>query len=143
MVKILIVFHSKTGGTYQMAQAAARGAGAEPDAEVVECMVNQGLVSLVGGDSKDPRSAWKRFFEPGDVVGIKVNPVGRAPKQPDLIHGRLIVLGQQRHPRVARQHRDDGVLAAGAVAHIQHVRADGAIGLLGGCGQDAHDQRHE
>jgi multimeric flavodoxin WrbA len=35
MVKILIVFHSKTGGTYQMAQAAARGAGAEPDAEVV------------------------------------------------------------------------------------------------------------
>lgn len=35
MVKILIVFHSKTGGTYQMAQAAARGAGAESEAEAV------------------------------------------------------------------------------------------------------------
>jgi multimeric flavodoxin WrbA len=30
MKKLLIVFHSKTGGTYQMAQAAAKGAGAEP-----------------------------------------------------------------------------------------------------------------
>ena len=31
MKKILIVFHSKTGGTYQMAQAAARGAATEPE----------------------------------------------------------------------------------------------------------------
>src|ERR1044071_4342000 len=31
MKKILIVFHSKTGGTYQMAQAAARGAASEPE----------------------------------------------------------------------------------------------------------------
>jgi multimeric flavodoxin WrbA len=29
--KLLIVFHSKTGGTHQMAKAAARGAGSEPD----------------------------------------------------------------------------------------------------------------
>ena len=34
MKKLLIVFHSKTGGTYQMAQAAAKGAGAEPDVAV-------------------------------------------------------------------------------------------------------------
>ena len=31
MKKLLIVFHSKTGGTYQMAQAAAKGAGSEPE----------------------------------------------------------------------------------------------------------------
>ena len=31
MKKLLLVFHSKTGGTYQMAQAAAKGAGSEPD----------------------------------------------------------------------------------------------------------------
>src|SRR6266542_7092081 len=29
--KILIVFHSKTGGAQQMAQAAAKGAGSEPE----------------------------------------------------------------------------------------------------------------
>jgi multimeric flavodoxin WrbA len=34
MKKLLIVFHSKTGGTYQMAQAAAKGAASEPDIDV-------------------------------------------------------------------------------------------------------------
>jgi multimeric flavodoxin WrbA len=31
MKNLLIVFHSKTGGTYQMAEAAAKGAASEPD----------------------------------------------------------------------------------------------------------------
>jgi hypothetical protein len=31
MKKLLIVFHSKTGGAFQMAQAAAKGAASEPD----------------------------------------------------------------------------------------------------------------
>ena len=34
MKKLLIVFHSMTGGTYQMAQAAASGAASEPDVTV-------------------------------------------------------------------------------------------------------------
>lgn len=34
MKKILIVFHSKTGGTYQMAQAAAKGAASEPEVAI-------------------------------------------------------------------------------------------------------------
>jgi multimeric flavodoxin WrbA len=34
MKKLLIVFHSKTGGTHQMARAAAQGAGSEPEVEV-------------------------------------------------------------------------------------------------------------
>jgi hypothetical protein len=50
------------------------------DPAIVRTMIDRGLVTLVDGDQKDPQSAWKRFFEPGDVVGIKVNPVGRAPK---------------------------------------------------------------
>ena len=34
MKKLLIVFHSKTGGTRQMAEAAAKGAASEPEIEV-------------------------------------------------------------------------------------------------------------
>lgn len=34
MKKLLIVFHSKTGGTYQMAQAAANGVASEPDVQL-------------------------------------------------------------------------------------------------------------
>jgi multimeric flavodoxin WrbA len=34
MKNLLIVFHSKTGGTHQMAQAAAKGAQGEPDVTV-------------------------------------------------------------------------------------------------------------
>jgi multimeric flavodoxin WrbA len=34
MKKLLIVFHSMTGGTFQMAQAAAKGAHSEPDVAV-------------------------------------------------------------------------------------------------------------
>ena len=34
MKSLLIVFHSKTGGTYQMAEAAARGARSEPEVAV-------------------------------------------------------------------------------------------------------------
>ena len=34
MHKLLIVFHSKTGGTYQMAQAAASGAASEPEVHI-------------------------------------------------------------------------------------------------------------
>src|SRR5437764_10485718 len=47
------------------------------DESVVRGMVHRGVTSLVEGDPKDPASAWKSFFSKGDVVGIKVNPVGR------------------------------------------------------------------
>ncbi len=36
--------------------------------------VDRGMRELTGAD--DAISAWRRFFEPGDVVGIKMNPVG-------------------------------------------------------------------
>lgn len=42
--------------------------------EQIASTVGQGLMSLTGAD--DEVTAWRAFFEPGDVVGIKVNPVG-------------------------------------------------------------------
>jgi uncharacterized protein (DUF362 family) len=44
--------------------------GAEPVAQ----MIDRGLRELTG--APDARQAWRVFVEPGDVVGIKVNPVG-------------------------------------------------------------------
>jgi uncharacterized protein (DUF362 family) len=37
-------------------------------------MFRQGMTGLTG--ASDSKAAWSAFFEPGDVVGIKVNPVG-------------------------------------------------------------------
>jgi hypothetical protein len=42
--------------------------------EAVREMVRRGMLDLTG--EKDLASAWRRFFAKGDVVGIKVNPVG-------------------------------------------------------------------
>src|SRR5262249_16082581 len=44
--------------------------GAEP----IKQMIERGMTALTG--ASDLRQAWKQFVEPGDVVGIKVNPVG-------------------------------------------------------------------
>lgn len=52
-----------------------------PDYEIhpsaVECMIDRGMAMLTGADPGDVRGAWGQFFEKGQVVGIKVNPVGR------------------------------------------------------------------
>ncbi len=44
-------------------------------AEQVRTMMRRGMMELTGADGWV--DAWRQFFEPGDVVGIKVNPVGR------------------------------------------------------------------
>jgi uncharacterized protein (DUF362 family) len=44
--------------------------------DAVRRMIGQGMSALTGADH--PPDAWRRFFQVGDVVGIKVNPVGRA-----------------------------------------------------------------
>src|SRR5438034_2199488 len=46
--------------------------------DAVTAMMNRGMKELTGAD--DARESWKQFFQKGDVVGIKVNPVGRRPK---------------------------------------------------------------
>lgn len=43
-------------------------------AEPIRAMMHRGMAALTG--SADWAEAWRVFFEPGDVVGIKVNPVG-------------------------------------------------------------------
>ena len=43
-------------------------------------MLDEGMTRLTGADSGDVKAAWGRFFQRGDVVGVKVNPVGRAAK---------------------------------------------------------------
>src|SRR5262249_36677861 len=37
-------------------------------------MIEEGMIELTG--AADAPEAWRQFFEPGDVVGIKVTPVG-------------------------------------------------------------------
>ena len=48
-------------------------------AEPIQAMMRKGMVELTG--APDWVAAWRMLFEPGDVVGIKLNPVG----QPDVI----------------------------------------------------------
>src|SRR5262249_33956883 len=45
--------------------------------DAVKAMMDRGMCGLTGADHAV--EAWRRFFEPGDVVGVKVNPVGRKP----------------------------------------------------------------
>jgi uncharacterized protein (DUF362 family) len=41
----------------------------------VRDMLNKGMMELTGATS--PQEAWRYFFQPGDVVGLKLNPVGQ------------------------------------------------------------------
>ncbi|GEM_PF-187499 len=45
--------------------------------DAVRQMMNRGMCGLTGSD--DAPMAWRRFFERDDIVGVKVNPVGRGP----------------------------------------------------------------
>src|SRR5262245_42065472 len=47
--------------------------GGAPDPELVRVMVGRGMAGLTGID--EPVEAWRSMFQPGDIVGIKVNPV--------------------------------------------------------------------
>jgi uncharacterized protein (DUF362 family) len=41
----------------------------------IQEMLSRGMCELTGADQ--PADAWRRFFTPDDVVGIKINPVGQ------------------------------------------------------------------
>src|SRR5579859_1080456 len=58
---------------------AVRAADYSIDPDAVQAMMARGMCELTG--TGHPVEAWRRFFEPGDVVGIKVNPVGRKPNK--------------------------------------------------------------
>lgn len=53
--------------------------------EAIQPMMRRGMVELTG--AKDWQDAWRTFFSRGDVVGIKVNPVG----QPHVISDASVV----------------------------------------------------
>ncbi len=44
------------------------------DRAAIKASIARGMIDLTGAD--DAVEAWRAFFEPGDVVGIKMNPVG-------------------------------------------------------------------
>jgi len=60
-------------------------------AEQVRQMMHRGMMELTGAD--DWAGAWRRFFEPGDVVGIKLNPVGQPLVKSDATIVREIIAG--------------------------------------------------
>ncbi len=67
--------------------------------EPVATMLHQGMMELTG--APDWVSAWRSFFEPGEVVGIKLNPVSRpwvmsAPEVVQEIVGGLEAAGIAR-----------------------------------------------
>ena len=43
--------------------------------EAVRTMITKGIMGLTGAPSI--LEAWRHFFQPSDVVGLKLNPVGR------------------------------------------------------------------
>ena len=45
-------------------------------------MVARGMCALTGAEHA--QEAWRRFFNNNDVVGIKVNPVGRKERPTDV-----------------------------------------------------------
>lgn len=51
----------------------------------IKKMIAEGMMDLA--EAPDLTSAWRLFFEPGDVVGIKVNPVG----QPHVVSSPEVV----------------------------------------------------
>ena len=60
-------------------------------AEAVRQMMRRGMMELTGADGWV--DAWRRFFEPGDVVGIKLSPVGQPLVKSDATVVREIIAG--------------------------------------------------
>jgi hypothetical protein len=73
-------------------------------AEAVRQMMRRGMMELTGADGWV--DAWRRFFEPGDVVGIKLNPVGQPLVISDATVVREIIAGLE----AAGVHRQDIVV---------------------------------
>jgi hypothetical protein len=68
------------GRVVEVRHRGAVGSNHAIDPAVVSDMIDTGMAALTGTDPRDITAAWGRFFSKDDVVGIKVNPVGRKPK---------------------------------------------------------------
>lgn len=83
------------------------------DRAAVKEAVERGMKELTGAD--DAVSAWRRFFEPGDVVGVKMNPVGNplanssSELMLEVIEGLKAAGVRQRDIVVFERYRDEFV----------------------------------
>ncbi|MDR4509664.1 MAG: DUF362 domain-containing protein [Candidatus Brocadiaceae bacterium] len=75
---------------------ATRNAGimkkGKPDPDDVQRMMNEGMFTLTG--KKTVADAWKTFFNPEDIVGIKINPIGgvKLSTRPEVVHAIIFGL---------------------------------------------------
>lgn len=81
--------------------------------DAVKKMMDRGMCELTGAPG--PQDAWKRFFERGDVVGVKVNPVGRKPNPGEWRGPRPNAVGSISSPEVLLE-TVAGLLSAGVRA---------------------------
>jgi uncharacterized protein (DUF362 family) len=102
-------------------------------AEAVRGMMRRGMAELTGLNPGEWGDAWKQFFEPGDVVGIKVNPVGQphvisAPEVMREIIAGLQVAGVKLPDIVVYDRYRDQFFQAGFDKWLpQGVRTDNAV----------------
>jgi uncharacterized protein (DUF362 family) len=85
-------------------------------AEPIQKMIDAGMLELTHATS--PVEAWKEFFQPGDVVGIKLNPVGEPHVMSSAETVRAIIAGLEsagvkRQDIVAYDRYHDQFLNAG------------------------------
>jgi uncharacterized protein (DUF362 family) len=80
-------------------------AGERVDTAVLREMLARAMTALTG--DRDPRDSWRRFFRPADVVGLKVNVVGR----PHVVSSPELVL------EIVRNLRELGVAPANIVLY--------------------------
>jgi hypothetical protein len=87
-------------------------------AEPIAAMLERGMCALTG--TRRPAEAWRRFFQPTDIVGIKLSPVGRpfVCSSPEMLHAIVAGLGLAGVPpeniRVFERYRE--ILDDAAVA---------------------------
>lgn len=91
-------------------------ASGQYQAAQVQATMRRGMVELTGAG--DWQEAWRQFFEPGDLVGIKVNPVGapRVISDATVLHeivAGLEAAGVHRHDIVVYDRYRKQFLAAG------------------------------
>lgn len=72
--------------------------------DTVESMIRKGMMELTG--APDHIAAWREFVQPGEVIGIKLNPVGRpnvisSPEMVQVIIAHLEAAGIKRKDIVA------------------------------------------
>ena len=90
-------------------------------AEPLEKMLDQGMLELTHAPSVE--EAWREFVQPGDVVGIKLNPVGRpavisSPELTRAIIARLERAGIPRKDIIAYDRYGQEFQAAGFPAWL-------------------------